>query len=403
MAETAALSGSGSGTGIPPVTGSPAGNPTRIPPRAAGPPVAPGVRLARHRITVDDGHRVGVAVCGTGIPAVLVHGFTAEGILYAQSLSRLVGLGFKVVAVDVAGHGATAGLPTGGGELSNYADLLGRVLDRLGIPRAVLVGHSLGGRLVVQLAARQPARALSLVLIDAAVGETWDRLVRVARVVPPLLLGVGASLALDALTTLPLWRDPGQAVKLGRLVAPTVVGHALRPWRMVGPAVSLLRSGASRPLVEALADRRVPVVVIHGDRDVVVPYPTARDTAREAGGWLVTVRGGTHSWLLKDPETLPAIVADLLRGPLGEQRGRVLANAGLDPGAATPAEIEDVFLPPDALVRQLTPPPLPPTQAPPPAPAPPPASTPAPPGRPPKRPRYTWPRYTWAVERPAGA
>ena len=70
-------------------------------------------RLARHEIVLDDDHKVGVAVCGRGLPVVLVHGFTAEGILYAQTLSRLVGMGFKVVAVDVAGHGATQGLPTG--------------------------------------------------------------------------------------------------------------------------------------------------------------------------------------------------------------------------------------------------------------------------------------------------
>ena len=59
-----------------------------------------------------------------GLPVVLVHGFTAEGILYAQTLSRLVGMGFKVVAVDVAGHGATQGLPTGGDDLESYTELL---------------------------------------------------------------------------------------------------------------------------------------------------------------------------------------------------------------------------------------------------------------------------------------
>jgi pimeloyl-ACP methyl ester carboxylesterase len=311
-------------------------------------------RLARHTITVGDGHRVGVAVCGTGLPVVLVHGFTAEGILYAQTLSRLVGMGFKVVAIDVAGHGATAGLPTGGAGLSDYADLLGRVLDRLGIPRAVLVGHSLGGRLVVQLTAQEPDRAVAMVLIDAAVGETWDRLVRVSRVAPPVLAGLGGLLLFDAATTLPLLRDRAQAVKLSKLMAPTVAGHVLRPWRMVGPVVSLIRSGDSRPLLETVAQQDVPLVVIHGDRDVVVPYRTGQDTARLTGAWLVTVHGGTHSWLLKDPETLPAIVAELLQGPFADPRRQVLTDAGLDPDA-TPDEVEAAFLPPDALVRQLTP------------------------------------------------
>src|SRR3954465_15644546 len=92
--------------------------------------------LARHLITLDDGHEVGVAVSGHGVPLVVVHGFSAEGILYAQTLSRIVSLGFKVVAIDVAGHGATLGLPTGAGTLTSYTELLGKALNHLGAERA---------------------------------------------------------------------------------------------------------------------------------------------------------------------------------------------------------------------------------------------------------------------------
>ncbi|HEX6418729.1 MAG TPA: alpha/beta hydrolase [Acidimicrobiales bacterium] len=311
-------------------------------------------RLARHEIVLDDDHRVGVAVCGQGLPLVLVHGFTAEGILYAQTLSRLVGMGFKVVAIDVAGHGASQGLPTGGDDLSSYAGLLGRVLDELGVRRAVLVGHSMGGRLVTELAAAQPDRAIAVVLIDAVVGRCWDRLMTASRFAPPVLLGLTALLVADTLSTLPVLRNPTQAAKLGRLLAPTLLGHARRPWRMLGPAVSLLRSGGSGHMLDALAAARVPVVVIHGDRDMPVPYATAVDAARRAGGTLVTVKGGTHSWVLKDPETLPSIVAQLLDGPLARVRAAALGAAGLRPDA-TPDQIESAFLGPHAWVRQLTP------------------------------------------------
>src|SRR4029453_4272747 len=50
-------------------------------PATAHPVAVP--RLARHEIVLDDDHKGGVAVCGRGLPLVLVHGFTAEGILYA--------------------------------------------------------------------------------------------------------------------------------------------------------------------------------------------------------------------------------------------------------------------------------------------------------------------------------
>jgi pimeloyl-ACP methyl ester carboxylesterase len=313
-------------------------------------------RLARHEIVLDDDHRVGVAVCGQGLPVVLVHGFTAEGILYAQTLSRLVRMGFKVIAIDVAGHGGTQGLPTGGEKLESYTELLARVLDELGVRRALFAGHSMGGRLVTQLVAEQPDRAIGVVLIDAVVGDCWDRLIRVSRFAPPVLLGVAAALALDTLSTLPLLRNPTQAVKLGRLVAPTLLGHVRRPWRLLGPAVSMLRSQDSREMLEKLADERIPVVVIHGDRDIAVPYRTAVDAARRSGGTLVTIHGGTHSWLLKDPETLPAVIAELLDGPLARVRAAILGAVGLAPGA-TPEQMELVFLGPHALVRRLTPPP----------------------------------------------
>jgi pimeloyl-ACP methyl ester carboxylesterase len=311
-------------------------------------------RLARHEIVLDDDHRVGVAVCGRGIPVVLVHGFTAEGILYAQTLSRLVRMGFKVIAIDVAGHGGSQGLPTGGEKLESYTRLLARVLDELGVRRALFAGHSMGGRLVTQLVAEEPDRAIGVVLIDAVVGDCWDRLIRISRFAPPVLLGVAAALAIDTLSTLPWLRDPRQAVKLGRLVAPTLWEHARRPWRMLGPAVSMLRSQGSREMLETLADERIPVVVIHGDRDIAVPYQTAKDTARRSGGTLVTIHGGTHSWVLKDPETLPAVIAELLDGPLARVRAAVLAAERLDPGS-TPEEMELAFLAPHALVRRLTP------------------------------------------------
>jgi pimeloyl-ACP methyl ester carboxylesterase len=312
-------------------------------------------RLARHEIMLDDAHRVGVAVCGQGLPVVLVHGFTAEGILYAQTLSRLVRMGFKVVAIDVAGHGGTQGLPTDGANLDAYVDLLARVLDELGIRRAVFAGHSMGGRLVTQLAADNPDRAIAVVLIDATVGDFWDRLINVSRFAPPILVGVGVLLAIDTLSTLPWLTNPRQAAKLGRLVVPTLVGHAVKPWRLLGPAISLIRSQGTAAMLEALADNRIPVVVIHGDRDLAVPYQTAVDAARRANGTLVTIEGGSHSWVLKDPETLPAIVAGLLDGPLARVRAAALGAAGLTP-SSTAAQIEEAFLGPHAWVRRLTPP-----------------------------------------------
>ena len=311
-------------------------------------------RLARHQITLEDGHEVGVAICGRGVPLVVVHGFSAEGILYAQTLSRLVDLGFKVIAVDTAGHGGTLGLPTNAHSMASYAELLGRVLDHLGVREAVLAGHSMGGRLVTELAAREPERAIAVVLLDAIVGDTWDRMVNLFRVFPPLLVGVGATLVVDTVSTVPWFRDPRQAVKLGRLVGPTLAGHARRPWRMLGPAASILRSRGTKWMLEKLRAERVPVFAIHGERDLAVPISTARAAARRAHGDLVVVRGASHSWLLKDPETLPAIMLALMRGRLGTAVLRSRLEHGVD-ADGTADEVEAALYDPGALVLELTP------------------------------------------------
>ncbi len=316
--------------------------------------VAP--RLARHVITLSDGHRVGVAVSGVGIPLVLVHGFTAEGFLYAQTLSRLVSMGFKVIAIDTANHGSTQGLPAGGANFGEYADLLGRVLDELGIKRAFFAGHSMGGRVITQLCGNEPERALGVILIDAIVGDTWDRLVNLGRVFPPAMAGVVVLLAVDVIATPPVLKNPEQARKLGRLFLPTLAGHVTRPWRLLGPAVSILRSRGSRWMLQRLAQEQVPVVAIHGTRDFAVPVQTAKDAARRSNGEFVVVEGAGHAWPLRDPETLPAIVADLLQGPFGTAYRNAVRDLGLDPDTATLAEVDSASFVPHAAIRDMTPP-----------------------------------------------
>jgi pimeloyl-ACP methyl ester carboxylesterase len=316
----------------------------------------PVPRLARHVLRLDDGHQVQVAVAGRGVPLVVVHGFTAEGFLYAQTLSRLVSCGFKVVAIDTAGHGGTAGLTgAGGGDLAGYAELLGRVIDHLGIKRAVLMGHSMGGRLVTEYAANHPDRAIAVLLVDAIVGEAWDRRVAASRVVPPIMAVTGAVLLADTATTLPMFTDPRQAIKLGRLWAPNALHNLRRPWGLLGAGVSILRSGPSRWMLERLAEQLVPVFVIHGDRDVAVPLQTAKDAALRARGELIVVHGATHAWPLKDPDTMPAIVADLLDDSLGEACRVAVTREGLPLEVEDLAKVEGALCEEGALVVSLTP------------------------------------------------
>jgi pimeloyl-ACP methyl ester carboxylesterase len=233
---------------------------------------------------------------------------------------------------------------------------------------------------VTELAARSPERVVGLLLVDASVGAPWDSLVRLVGWAPPSVGVLGAMLLADTLGTVPFARDLGQAAKLSRLAVPVMVGHLTAPWRLFGPGLSALYAAASAPLLDLVGRTAVPVAAVHGDCDLVVPLATARDTARRTGGELVVVHGATHSWLLQDPETLPAIVRELLDGDLGAACARAVAEAGLDPGAPLEA-VDDAFAPAGALLRLLGPP------GPGPRPSPVPAAV---PGQ--RQPHYTWTR-----------
>ena len=65
--------------------------------------------------------------------------------------------------------------------------------------------------------------------------------------------------------------------------------------------------------------------------------------------------GASHSWLLKDPETLPAIMHALMRGRLGTAVLKAKLAHGLDPADATHEDVDAALYAPDSLVLQLTP------------------------------------------------
>jgi pimeloyl-ACP methyl ester carboxylesterase len=320
---------------------------------AAAPVTIPATRLATATLKLAGGQRVGVAVGGRGMPLVVAHGFSFAGMLYVQSLSRLASMGFKVIAVDLAGHGGSGGLAERGHLIDEYRLFLGRVLDELGVGPAVLAGHSLGGRLVADLAAAEPERCVALLLIGSATGQAWDDLAAFSGWSPPVLGLVGATLAADTLGA--MFLSGGQSAKLQALALPQTIANVLSPWRLMAPALSVLLAPSSGPTLDRLRTAGVPVAALHGSQDPVVPLAAARDTVERTGGELVVVHHAGHSWVLEDPETVRAIVAELLGDGLGTACTDALTAAGLAPDTVSLNEVERAFYAPGALVHRLTP------------------------------------------------
>ncbi|HEY3832003.1 MAG TPA: alpha/beta hydrolase [Acidimicrobiia bacterium] len=289
--------------------------------------VATRPRVLLEQRTLDvDGFEVGVAIAGHGAPLVLLHGFGVESMLYAQTLARLTHLGFQVVAIDVPGHGQSDGV----GPLPSLSDYVHRIDGALralrteGIGPSVVVGHSLGGRLALELAAADPASVLGLVLLAPITGAPWDRLQGLMRWSPPVLAGYGVLAALDVAATVPLRANRAQTLKLSRRIIPSVQTMVLRPWNAWATMTAVLRAPASTATLDAVRAAHVPAVVVHGAQDRLVSARAARATAQCLDAAFVVMPGVGHNWMIRDPDALPTVMATALDGPFGtaiEARG----------------------------------------------------------------------------------
>jgi pimeloyl-ACP methyl ester carboxylesterase len=146
-----------------------------------------------------DGVRVHFQQAGDpSAPAlVLIHGFASSTLVWSKVFLRLAEAGYRVIALDMLGHGYSAKPRNGEYTIPGQAKLLVRLLDSLGIPRAIFVGSSYGGAVAATCALDHPDRVERLVLVGTVSNNRplEFKLMRVfssplvGDVVSPLLLG----------------------------------------------------------------------------------------------------------------------------------------------------------------------------------------------------------------------
>jgi pimeloyl-ACP methyl ester carboxylesterase len=115
-------------------------------------------------------------VGGEGPPLVLVHGLGGAASNWTELAPLLVGR-HRLLVPDLPGHGRSTALPAVSG-LEPFADRVALVAERESMLPAPVVGHSLGGMIVLRLALRRPADVQALVLAGAAglsIGNVWGR------------------------------------------------------------------------------------------------------------------------------------------------------------------------------------------------------------------------------------
>jgi pimeloyl-ACP methyl ester carboxylesterase len=307
--------------------------------------------LAHHDFTLADGRHVGTSVGGVGVPLVFFHGIGMNRRIYLRLLSRLPQLGFTVIAIDAPGHGDTYGPAVGERSFAARIAATHDILDALGIERALLVGHSMGGRTAVELAASRPERALGVVLIDPALGPAFDasrdRLSSPRDLMAGLLSGVFDT-AIDRVGLKRL-----DVVRHFRMFGGRMLNTAVRPGLFLSAAAAIARANDSTIALRLLKEYEVPTAVVHGERDMVVPLDSAIDAALLSGARLVTLPQGYHSWVLPSPWTFVQILENLIgRGDLGatlrDQCAEVRRTGAVATGYTS-------HLMPGAAIRDLTP------------------------------------------------
>lgn len=112
-----------------------------------------------------EGGKLRVVDWGGDGPVVLAaHGITANALSWAAVARELAG-GVRLIAPDLRGRAGSAHLPGPYGMAAHAADLVA-IADHLGLSRVALAGHSMGGFVVTETAARYPDRAGPVLLVD---------------------------------------------------------------------------------------------------------------------------------------------------------------------------------------------------------------------------------------------
>lgn len=255
-----------------------------------------GVQVVHLREKLD-GTGVHIVRGGAGSPVLVLHGWGASAAAVMPIVTGLVA-GHDVIAPDMPGFGESD-LPPAPWAVGDYADLVLRLLDRLGIDGPVdLIGHSFGGRIGIVLAARHADRIGRLVLVDSAgIRPTPSGRVR------------ARSLAARAVRPLRRLGPPGRGI------ADAVSARlASSDYRDAGPLRPTLAKVVAEDLRGYLPQIAAPTLLIWGALDDTTPLADGRlmeDSIPDAG--LVVFDRAGHYAYADEPGRFNTIVAHFLQ------------------------------------------------------------------------------------------
>jgi pimeloyl-ACP methyl ester carboxylesterase len=261
-----------------------------------------------------DGVEIHYTEAGEGDPLLLIMGFGMPGEAWLGSLPFLQG--FRAIYYDNRGTGLS-GRPAGPYTIASMAADAAGLLDHLGIARAHVYGISMGGMIAQELALARPEKIRSLVLGCTMCGGTQSKPAE-PEVIETLLDVMSNMGKPDAATwverQLPLlfaadWvaANPGIRDMLTMMVP-------LLPPTPPETAQLALAGIFEWGTYDRLPQIEAPTLVVHGDRDVIIPVENAYILAeRIPGAKLHIVEGAGHGYPAQDPVGVHRVIVDFLR------------------------------------------------------------------------------------------
>ncbi len=223
-----------------------------------------------------DGLRIHYLEKGEGTPLVLIHGYTSSTYTWRDQFAELAKQ-YRVIAVDLKGFGFSD-KPDGDYSRRAQGEVVARLLDKLNIERAWLVGNSMGGETALNVAADHPEKVLGLVLIDSAGVKVQGR-----TSLAPWYLQlpvVGRLLTALALTSDRLVRAGlEKSFYDDSKITDERVSAYYQPLRTLGGQLSATRARAQFelfPVEDKIPLIKAPTLIIWGAEDELIPLEAGR-------------------------------------------------------------------------------------------------------------------------------
>jgi pimeloyl-ACP methyl ester carboxylesterase len=258
------------------------------------------------------GRRVIYRITGSGPPVVLIHGMLNSSRHWQAVAERLAGR-YTVVAPDLIGHGDSAA-PRGDYSLGAHAASIRDLLAAIGIDRATIVGHSLGGGVAMQFFYQFPQRCERLVLVSSGgLGREVGPLLRTAAL-PGMSKLLAATIQPRLLAA--MWQGGARMRARGMAGGAYLqaVARALRPLENEGAREAFLQT--LRSVIDTRGQRvsatdrlylleAMPTLIVWGERDNTIPIKHGRRAHEEIpGSRLRTLPRAAHFPNLEDPDGL---------------------------------------------------------------------------------------------------